>query len=1205
MKRFLSALLHPVTLGVVGLLLLAALIWWAGPLIELRGEHPLDGIGERVIALVILLLVFAMVFGIRAWRRRRTNQRLVAGLAAGPNNVEREAQALQQRFSQALKVLGESARQSGASSWLKRGQFLYELPWYMFIGLPGSGKTTALLNAGLTFPLAGKMGQASVRGVGGTRNCEWWFTDKAVLIDTAGRYTSQDSDSAVDAAAWETFLALLRKSRPRQPLNGVLLTVNIEDLLRQSPADRKDHAQKLRTRLQELQSRLGVRPPVYVLITKCDLIAGFNETFGEFSREDRDQVWGFSFPHDPNDPNVANATPLQNFSSEFAALGKRLRDSLIVRMQAEPDVLRRAAVFTFPQQFEGLKGLLGGFLEQVFEGGGDLEERAFVRGVYFTSGTQEGSPIDRVLGTLGRTFGVEQRAAALPAWRGKSFFLTRLLKEVVFAEQGLVGRNLQAETRRGRWRVAALAMMLFVAVGLIAAWGLGYQRNVAYLAGAKERLPEVQAAVAAVPPATGAELSVLPNALDKIAALPTPSAFALDDPPLLNRLGLYQGPYVEAGADIGYHKLLDNGLMPRVARRLEERLRAANRDNLELAYEALKGYLMLYTPEHFDAESFKGWVALDWDANLASTMSVDQRASLAQHLDAAVSHGAPNAPTQMDKTLVANVREMLIAYPLEYRIFSRLKRTRVGGDVPDFSAAAAGGPNAVRVFERASGQPLTKGIPGLFTREGYFKGFNPAIAKVATVLAAEERWVLGVAAPAESLKQAAAGVFGVGDTDPELRARVQRLYLGEYIKVWDQYIADVRLVKLGGGLDRSLVVAGLLAAPDSPLTSYLRAVARETQLGAAAAAAAEATRAAAGGKPKINNPTLRKLNKAKDDIATVVGKATGGDEVKTPGRPLEMLVDDHFAALHRMVSGTPPPIDETMKLFNEVFVNLTAIDAAQKTKTAPPAGGGGGGGAAAKAAASMQPEPIKSMLTALADAGATQGRVAERQGLSAEIKPLAEQCNKTIAGRYPFALGSRADVLPDDFGQMFGVGGQLDDFFQRRLAAAVDVGVTPWAYRPLSDGTKPLGGAALADFQRAAKIREAFFRAGGKTPGFKVDLRVLEMDPPAKELVLSIDGQVMRFTAGNTAAQTFTWPSTRVASQLKLDLSGGQQIFDGPWALFRLFGQHEVQPSPQPERFTVVLNVDGRRAKLEVISASALNPLRLREMQAFRCPESL
>ena len=69
------------------------------------------------------------------------------------------------------------------------------------------------------------MGQGAVAGVGGTRLCDWWFTEDAVLIDTAGRYTTQDSDAAVDRAGWEAFLDLLKRTRARQPLNGVIVAI--------------------------------------------------------------------------------------------------------------------------------------------------------------------------------------------------------------------------------------------------------------------------------------------------------------------------------------------------------------------------------------------------------------------------------------------------------------------------------------------------------------------------------------------------------------------------------------------------------------------------------------------------------------------------------------------------------------------------------------------------------------------------------------------------------------------------------------------------------------------------------------------------------------------------------------------------------------------------------------------------------------------
>jgi len=1182
MKKIWQFLLHPMFLALIGVLAISAIVWWVGPLIAIGESRPLDPVWVRVTVIGVLFLLLILRAALRYWKQKRTNAALVDGMTKGPSSTDRELKTLDERFTQALTVL------KNAPGKKKGGAFLYDLPWYIFIGAPGSGKTTALMNAGLTFPLAEKMGGASVRGVGGTRNCDWWFTDEAVLVDTAGRYTTQESNSQADASAWDGFLALLRKSRPRRPINGVLLTINIQDLLQQTPVERKDHAAKLRARIQELTEKLGVRAPVYVLVTKADLIAGFNESFGALSKEERNQVWGFSFPYAPGSPD----DPLVNFGSEFSALEKRLRDRVVPLMDAEHEVLKRAAIFNFPQQFAGVRGLLGGFLEQVFSGGGQVEERPLLRGVYFTSGTQEGTPIDRVLGTLARTFGIERRLAPPAAARGKSFFLNRLLKDVVFAEQGLVGENRAMERRRSRFRVAGFATILLISVALIAGWVVSYGRNKNYIAEIDAKLPDLKKAVDSIPPATSGDVSPLPPVLSAVHTAAQPAEFPLESPPLSMSLGLFQGKKLAAGADLGYQRLLNHALMPRVVHRLEERLRAANKDNLEQAYESLKNYLMLYTPDKFDADAFKAYVGVDWDAALERSLAPEQRQALDQQLDAALADGAPRPAAPMDKNLVAGVRDMLVAYPLEYRVFSRLKRAQVGADIPPFTVAGAAGPSALTVFERTSGEPLTKGIAGLYTREGYRKAFQPAVDKATRQLASEETWVLGLR-PTAATKS-----LPIGKANPELTNRVRRLYFEEYIKVWDQYLADVRVVKLQG-LEQSLQVARALSAVDSPLAGFMRGVSAETTLVQAPAVAGATTGTQVG-------QADQKAAEAKRELAAVLGKIKVPGAANDPqqGPPLEQMVDDHFANIHRLMAGQPPPMDEIIKLFNDVYVQLAAVDAAQKSKSAPPPSGGG---ERIAAAAGQLPEPARSMLEKLAGAAATNGRAVERQGLTSELKPISEFCNRAITGRYPFTGSSTANVLPEDFAQLFGAGGMLDDFYSRKLANLVDTGTNPWSFKPVGDGSKPVNATALVDFQRAARIKEVFFRSGGKTPSFKVDIRVLEMDDGLKEIALDIDGVVTKFVAGNTTPATVQWPSARVASQIKVTGSPGTTTltFDGPWALFRMFDRFEVQPTAQPERFTVAMSLDGRRARLEVTASSVFNPFRLREIQQFRCPGSL
>jgi type VI secretion system protein ImpL len=1172
MNRWMKKLISPPVLGSLGLIVLSVLIWWIGPLIAIGDLKPLDGFVARILVIVILWALWISRLVWLAIRQKRANAALMQGITAGNTASDREADVLKQRFQAAVDKLKNTGKKG---SLFSTAGSLYELPWYIFVGAPGSGKTTALQNAGLQFLLTDEASGGSIKGVGGTRNCDWWFTSDAVLIDTAGRYTTQQSDASVDAKAWDNFLALLRKVRPRQPINGILLTINIQDLLQQNVTERREHSQKLRSRLNELQTKLGVRAPVYVLVTKTDLIAGFNETFEAFNKDQRDQVWGFTF-----NESLGVDQALASFNAEYTVLEQQLNSAHFTRLQLERDQAKRTSMFGFPVEFAALRPVLGDFVTSVFSSGGVVQDDARLRGLYFTSGTQEGTPIDRVMGALSRSFGLQSRATAATAQRGKSFFLRRVLQDLVFPEQHLVSFNAASERRRLLFRRLGFASVGVLSLALLVGWGISYMRNQSYADQVTKNLPPIKLAVEALPPAQNSDVSILPTPLMAVRRAAEPTDFALDNPPLLNTLGLYQGKQLDSAANIAYRRLLEHTLLPRIALRLEERLRASNKDNLELAYEALKNYLMLRNPEKFDGPALKAWIGIDWDVNYERSMTPEQRKALDQHLDALLAQGAPEVSGSVDKTLVENTRNMLTSFPLEYRIYSRLKR-QYKGDLPEFSVARAGGPSAAQVFERTSGEPLSKGISGFFSRDGYQRTFQGSVQGLALKLSAEETWVLGV--KNDSKLKDIAGT--------ELSDKVRRLYLEDYVKTWDKYLNDVKLVNLSG-IARSMEVARLLAAVDSPLAAYLRAVAKETTL---IPPAGQANQSLVG---KLAD----QANKNKEELAKLAGAQPA--PAAAGAGPIERIVDDHFLATNRLVQGSPAPMDDVQKLFGEVFAQLQAVDAAQKSKSPPPPASGA---EKVKAAAGTQPEPIRSMLSTLADAGAKGSRDGERDVMTSELKPVFDFCSRAITNRYPFATGSQADVLPDDFGQLFGNGGMLDDFYQRRLASMVDTGTTPWRYKPLADGAKPAASAALIEFQRAARIREGFFRSGGKTPGFRLELRAVEMTDGLKELALDIDGQIIKFVAGNTGSVVINWPSQKVSSQIRLSAtpSIAPLNFEGPWALFRMFDRFDVQPSAQPEKFSVLVNLEGKRARLEVIANSVMNPFRMREIQQFRCPGAL
>ena len=1202
MKKLFGWLFHPLLLTALALLVVGVLVWWIGPLIKVGALVPLEGELSRAVLIGVIVLLVLLRALWRRWRARAASRHLTDGLLKAPapkggpadDAASGEQKILHTRFTEAVATLKKmrlhaAGRKPGWRDWmsLSGGSYLYDLPWYVFIGAPGAGKTTALVNSGLSFPLADKFGAGAIRGVGGTRNCDWWFTDEAVLIDTAGRYTTQDSHQAEDKSAWDGFLGLLKKARPRRPLNGVFLTVSVADLLSQNAEQRSTLAASIRARLLELDTRLTTRLPVYVLVTKTDLLNGFTDTFAELGKEQRAQVFGFTLPVEDgaqlDEKGLAAA-----FEREFALLHARIDDGLVARMQRETDPGRRAAIFAFPAQFGAVGPLLSELLDMVFTGS-RFTQPPWVRGVYFTSGTQEGSPIDRVMGSLARSFGLERAMPAPQKASGRSYFLTTLLKDVVFPEQRLAGADVALERRRHTLRVAGIAAMALLTVGLLGAWGFSTLQNMNYLKAVEARVEPARQQLAALPARVQNLVEVAP-VLQSLRGIWRTPENRQGDAPLAMTLGLYQGDKLDAAAMLAHQRALNDAFLPQLAKRLEDQLRSAQKDNLEFTYEALKSYLMLHQPDRFDADALKAWITLDWSRSLDRGIPEDQRRALEDQLDVLIAQGPPRSPLKMDENLVRSVRAVLASYPLEQRVFSRLKRQRLGQDIPAFSVATAAGPSGPLVFERISGKPLTDGVPGMFTYDGYHKRFQTEVVTVTGLLAQEDPWVLGMD---RSVADRARDVAQLG----ALTDRVRRLYLEEYVKVWEALLSDIRLVR-ATGLEKNIETARILSGAGSPLANFLRAVVKETTLIPAEGAKDVVSKA---------SETVRNTRKGLEDLF-------GGDPARpqvAPGKRIESIVDDRFEPLRRLVTaptpGAPAPLDDALRLFNEVYVYLTAVDTAVKARSSPPPGDVAG---KLKSDAGRLPEPVRSMVENLSTSGATQARVAERGNLSQDLRPVSEFCTRAIAGRYPFVGTSTRDVLPEDFGQMFGPGGLMDDFFQKRLAALVDTSTRPWRYKPVAE-QGAITPAALAQFERAARIKDIFFRGGGRTPGLRLDFKPVEMDAGITQFILDVDGQLVKYAHGPVVPMAVQWPGPKGSNQVRVQVtppstsgSSGMAV-DGPWALFRALDDGQLESGDAPEKFFITFQIGARKTRFEVTTNSVQHPIRLKELREFQCPEGL
>ncbi|HSW19857.1 MAG TPA: type VI secretion system membrane subunit TssM, partial [Ramlibacter sp.] len=712
MKPSTRFLQNAVNLGAAG-----GLLWFAAPLIAVGAWRPFDDLRARLALLALAALLLVAAHGLRALLERRRNDRLLKGLESADAGRE-----LDQRFRQALAMLRQGIEAKGARGWWQQRRQVRQLPWYLIIGAPGAGKTTALLHSGLRFPLAERLGRDPLAGIGGTRQCDWWFSEDAVFIDTAGRYTTQDSDAAADASEWQEFLALLRRHRPVQPINGVLVSVSVPDLLH-GGAELAHQAAAVAARLDELRSELGLGFPIYLLVTKSDLLAGFVETFGDLDAAQRERLWGMVF-----DPDVAGVPA--DLGARLSDLAQRLAGRRPEALQHEHTPQRRLPIYAFTAQLEALLAPLEDFVRTAFAGIAALPAQR-LRAIGLTSGTQEGNPIDRVIGELSRSHGLALTPLARPDAGGKSFFLTALLKRLVIVEAPLAGQRLAQLLWRRRAVVFGAyftGAMLLVASAL---WAQSLRRNLDYVEAVRARVEQLTQRIGSLQTAGLDQVLPLYSLLERLAANDGVDPNA---PPASFGFGLFQGPRLARSADQAWREMLDRSLAPMLIERLRRDLREA--EDSATRYEALRASLMLANPSRLVRGELRRWA----EQALAPASGAGERAEWARQVEALLErNGLPEA-MRPDEAGMRAARSALAALPLSQRVHERLLQRVADTEPPQDLPARLGGASALVFAASAAGA-----MPSHASARDWRGKLAPALDATIDELAKEADWVLGEA----------------------------------------------------------------------------------------------------------------------------------------------------------------------------------------------------------------------------------------------------------------------------------------------------------------------------------------------------------------------------------------------------------------------------------------------------------------------------
>jgi type VI secretion system protein ImpL len=1160
MSRFWTFLFDARTLSVIGIAALATFLFLGASAVEV-------GLIYAGIALVLVLLMWAGVWLFKRWRARRASQALEKAMDDDvedarqftPDTHQAEFDAIRTRMVEAVDTIKKSklGQTTGRAA-------LYELPWYMVIGNPAAGKSTAVIKSGLKFPFADKAGNI-IQGIGGTRNCDWFFTTEGILLDTAGRYSVHEEDRS----EWMAFLSLLKKHRSKAPINGVLMAVSVAELSGARPDAVIQLAKNLRQRVQELTETLEIFAPVYVLFTKADLIPGFQAFFEAYDERERGKVWGATLPYDPGH----KVDVVEQFDQHFDTLREGLTEQMLSIMSLNRGKSMAPGILSFPLEFATIKPALRSFLATLFEDNPYQFQPVF-RGFYFTSAVQDGDPFSRVNQSMAEQFELDPSSHQTTevSQNGEPFFLKELFSKVIFADKNLVRQYTSAAKRRMRALTFGLGV-LTLAVAL-AGWGGSYVGNrqlVESVVADLDKVHKLQAEKVDL----ASRLEAMDVLQDRIRQLEKWRS----DRPWSVSLGLYQGDAIEKKLREEYFLGVKQLMLDPVTANLEKYLAEVNQNasqlqpmtrppesavvsatstgassqtmagadrdgfvqasstNVEDAYNALKTYLMLGDKQYMESGHLADQISRFWRGWLEQNRGSMPTDRLIQSAEQIISFSlenlhSPDFPviqnnfSLLDQTR-ENLRRVVRGMPARERVYSGIKARAATRFAPVTVARLVGD----RELQSVTG---SYAISGTFTKEAWTEYIEEAFKKAANEELQSVDWVL---------KTSSRDDLSLEGSPDQIRKTLTDMYKQEYVSEWQRFLQGVNVVEFKS-FDEAVKHMDQLGDPSrSPIKQLMEALYENTSWDNPSVLNERLSRTQTGFMAWFKQTILRQapsrvdvnINLSSDQAAIPMGPI--GKEFAQLQRVMmardsnPTLMKGYLEALSKVRSrfnqiknqGDPGPAVKALMAdtLNEGNSELAAVLKYVDEQMLV--------GMSDKARASLRPLLVRPMVQAFS----VMTRPVETELNRIWLAQVYEPFSHNLATKYPFEKSSRVESAPSEIAKIFGAEGAIAKFANEGLGNLVvrrgdtivprtwaDVGIrlNEDFLRGFSTWVAPLEGASGGS--------PAGAQGGAGAAASQTVFQVLPIGAPGlQEYSLEIDGQTLRYRNMAAAWVNFFWPN--------------------------------------------------------------------------------